>query len=147
MTGQTGPDAEVAGGDVDAVQRGLRSWDEGAIENPAEVTGRRLGGEPDAGVGAARRIPRGPMNAFNPPKTRVPQWPGRVGQGRTFRERSDVRERFGGGLMYDIDTEPDVGKKDPVSRWLSVVILALLMLIIVAQMGINAGWIPAGWRP
>lgn len=27
---QTGPDAEVAGGDVDAVQRGLRSWDEGA---------------------------------------------------------------------------------------------------------------------
>lgn len=48
--------------------------------------------------------------------------------------------------MYDINTEPPKAR-DPVSRWLSVVILALLVLIIVAQMGINAGWIPAGWRP
>ncbi len=87
------------------------------------------------------------MNPFNLPQTRVPHWPRRVGQGRMFRERSDVREPFGGGIVYDIDTEPDVGKKDPVSGWLSVAILALLMLIIVAQMGINAGWIPAGWRP
>ena len=48
--------------------------------------------------------------------------------------------------MYDINTAPPEPRDRPM-QWLSVVILALLVLIIVAQMGINAGWIPAGWRP
>ena len=48
--------------------------------------------------------------------------------------------------MYDINTVPPE-PKDRLTQWLSVVILALLALVVLAQIGIAAGWISPGWRP